>query len=274
MMNCIEALRLLYDIIDKEASEVDTKEVQEHLEHCKDCFEKYRLEESIQSLINEKIRLNHSNLDTSCNFESLKSNILTKLDEVDNSGSKEAGNSNFFSITKIFVSSAALVVLVISAFLISHFVSHYKHYIPLEEAHWQAESNLATYSSNNSSNSQVSLISKIHAARQYDIENNVNGFTLIGGKAEKLMGVEMEHLVYKNNGDVVSVFIAPADQFKIPSDLESEKIVRDQIEMYAHDCRGCRLVYHKAGSVVIITATTEPDLDLVGFIPGHAVPAI
>ena len=32
-MNCQEALDLLYDIIDKEASEIDTQEVKRHLDH-------------------------------------------------------------------------------------------------------------------------------------------------------------------------------------------------------------------------------------------------
>ena len=35
-MKCQEALDLLYEIIDKEASEIDTQAVKRHLDYCQD----------------------------------------------------------------------------------------------------------------------------------------------------------------------------------------------------------------------------------------------
>ena len=78
-MNCQDALDLLYDIIDREASEIDAQRVKEHLENCRDCFEVYRLEQSVQDLINERVQ----NSVDSPRVDDLKAKIMTRLDEID-----------------------------------------------------------------------------------------------------------------------------------------------------------------------------------------------
>ena len=268
MMNCQDALNLLYDIIDKEASEIDTEQVQKHLEHCRDCLAKYRLEESVQHLLNEKMRIINNNHHDTQKVDQLKGNILSRLDEIDAEGGKS--KPGFFTLTKMFVSVAALVVLVITAFMVSTFVSHYKYYIPIEEAHWSAETDYAGFLSDNAD--FATMVSAVHDRYEYDLDFTVDGFTLIGGQNQNIMGVEMNHLLYRNNDRFVSVFIAPADKFSIPKDLENEKIIRNHIELYDHNCRGCRLVFQKAGDVIIITASTDRSFDLTEFFPGH--PAI
>jgi len=78
-MNCQEALSLLYDIIDKEASEIDVKEVEEHLRNCQDCSGVYRLERSVNELVQEK--LTHQK--ATPKLDSLKAKVLAELDEID-----------------------------------------------------------------------------------------------------------------------------------------------------------------------------------------------
>ena len=79
MINCVDALRLLYDIIDKEASEIDIKQVQQHRERCRHCFELYRVEYAIQDFIVEKLK----GTNPVCSLETLKSKVLGKIDEID-----------------------------------------------------------------------------------------------------------------------------------------------------------------------------------------------
>lgn len=78
-MNCQEALSLLYEIIDKEASEVDVNKVQHHRERCQHCFEVYRVETAIQDFINEKLKDGNP----SGSLETLKEKVSLKLDEID-----------------------------------------------------------------------------------------------------------------------------------------------------------------------------------------------
>lgn len=78
-MNCQEALSLLYDIIDREASEIDTRQVEEHLARCRDCSGVYKIERSIAKLIQERL----SNTEPTPQFAKLRATVLRQLDEID-----------------------------------------------------------------------------------------------------------------------------------------------------------------------------------------------
>ena len=68
----------------------------------------------------------------------------------------------------------------------------------------------------------------------------------------------------------IPFFVAPAALFPIPEVLKVDGILRDDINFYDHFCRGCRLVYHRQGDVVVVTATVEKQVELLDFIPGHS----
>lgn len=78
-MNCQEAINLLYDVIDREASEVDMATVKEHLGRCKDCAGVYEVEEAISRMIIERAR----NSEPSEHFDALKVKVLVQLDRID-----------------------------------------------------------------------------------------------------------------------------------------------------------------------------------------------
>ena len=78
-MNCQEALSLLYDIIDNEASEIDINQVEEHLGHCHDCSGIYEIERSVNKLIQEKI----TNREPTPHLVKLKETILHQLNKID-----------------------------------------------------------------------------------------------------------------------------------------------------------------------------------------------
>jgi len=260
-MNCQDALDLLYDIIDREASEIDARQVKEHLENCRDCFEVYRLEQSVQDFINEKIKISSS----VPKVEELKTKILSRLDDIDRENSTTREPRFFRLTTKVFVAAASLVILIGAAFLLAAFYRHNDLYVPLEQAHWSAADNLNPYRDGQTT---ASVMASVRDAYLYDIAGEVMDFSLIGANSEEIMGVEMNHLVYHNEERLVSVFLAPADQFEINSDLEKSRVEHGNIVFYDHNCRGCRLVYHRIGSLVVITATTERDVDLLEFMPG------
>lgn len=264
-MNCQDALDLLYDIIDREASEIDAEQVKEHLENCRDCFEVYRLEQSVQDFLSEKIKVASS----APRVDELKTKILSRLDDIDREDSTTREPRFFRLTTKVFVAAASLVILIGAAFLLAAFYRHSDLYVPLERAHWAASDNSDLYR-----NGQVTaaVISYIRDAHLYDVSGVVMNFTLLGAISKEIMGVQMNHLVYHNDERVVSVFLAPAEQFEITSDLEKSRIERNNVVFFDHNCRDCRLVYHRIGSLVVITATTEPDVDLLDFMPGS--PAI
>lgn len=263
-MNCQDALDLLYDIIDREASEIDAQQVREHLESCRDCFEVYRLEQSVQDLINEKIR----NTPDKPKTEELKAKIISRLDEIDRENPNKRETSFFRLTTRTLVAAASLVILIGASFLIAAFYRHDDAYVPLERAHWAVMENTGTYQNGQTT---LAVLSAIRENHQFDISNEVMDFSLLGGNTHEIMGAQMSHLVYGNDKRMVSVFLVPSGEFEISSDLENSKIVRGDITFFDHNCRGCRLVYHKAGSLIVITASTDRDVDLLEFVPELSV---
>ena len=73
-MNCEEALEKLFDVIDKEITQIDKKEIIEHLKDCRHCMSRYDFEKMFKTFVAEKTCID-------CDSEQLKSKILDKLDQ-------------------------------------------------------------------------------------------------------------------------------------------------------------------------------------------------
>ncbi len=262
-MNCQEALDLLYDIIDKEASEIDVREVEKHLNECRDCMRKYRLVESMQSLICEKLKKDES----ASKIDQLKSKILNSLDQID-SGPPAKENPRPFRLSATILVVAASLIIVLGAMYWGNTLSdHQELYIPLERAHWAVMNGESSLADNSATQQALSFAS---AEYSYDLDPTVGEFRLVGGTSETVDGVEMVHFLYTNDGSAVSVFVAPVTNFAIPFDDKVEEKIRHDRSFFDHNCRGCRLVFHRDGESVIITATTDRTVELLDFLPGHS----
>jgi mycothiol system anti-sigma-R factor len=53
-MTCEEAVRKLYEYLDKELDKTATKQLDKHLELCKSCCDHFEFERKIKTLIQEK----------------------------------------------------------------------------------------------------------------------------------------------------------------------------------------------------------------------------
>ncbi len=262
-MNCDEALSLLYDYVDKEVSEIDARQIREHLDNCGHCLERYQLEESVNDLLKAKLA---ECCKPSPKIEELKSKILTQLDQIDRDGTSGSNPKGFKLFSFGLVAAAALVVLVGAAFFGSGLTQHYFEYYPIEKAHFAVESSVPT----DAENAWPSLVTEVNGALHYQVKPLVDNFTLTAGFVDTVESVPASHFVYRNNGSSVSVFIFPASEFHIPDDLAKTRVTRNQLDLFDHYCRGCRLVYHRAGDAVVVTATTDKNVELLDFIPGHA----
>lgn len=261
-MNCQEALSLLYDIIDKESSEIDAKEVKEHLDKCKHCFEMYRMEQSIQDFIDEKL----DSEQTPAKLDHLKSRILQSFDEVDSSCQKKSSKS-FFKLPVVIVAAAASIIILFgAAYIANSFNNHNNYYNPLEEAH------LAAVKDTNISGNQdvLSLINTAFRDYRFEIDKTIGNFELVNGHYEEILEANMMHLIYRDDGLMVSVFLASEDEFGIPPELLNNGIVHNDIKLFDHDCKGCRLVYQKQGSTIIVTASSDKNVNILEFIPGRS----
>lgn len=56
MMNCMQLAAALADFLDRRLSEAEVAEVKGHLAMCKQCTDVFRWEESVLSLVKEKLK--------------------------------------------------------------------------------------------------------------------------------------------------------------------------------------------------------------------------
>jgi len=268
-MTCQEALSLLYDVIDKEASEIDIEQVESHLSQCRHCADIYKIEESVHELMKEKLSHNES----TPKLASLQSKVLKQLDEIDIEASprsedakKPPDKSSFFKTGRLLAIAATVVVVIGAAFYGQQGAGEHAAYLPLERSHTNCLENLAAYHNPHDTNA---LLASIRENIFYDMTPAVQEFELVGGQMETIDGVEMAHFVYSDGQKVISAFVVPADQFEIPGELTSNGVTHNGVTFFDHNCRGCRLVYHQIGRAVVITATTEREVQLYDFLPGR-----
>ena len=270
-MTCQEALSLLYDIIDKEASQIDTEHVEAHLRKCHNCSFVYRVEKSVNELIREKL----SHKEPTPQLEELKAKVLGQLDSIDGENDEPAETEQVrtrvesepaFRLGRVLAIAASIVVIVGAVYYGNSCLSHQKLYRPLEKAHSQACQHLDEFQD---ASNTWSAQSRIAEQMAYDLKPTVEGFNLIGGHLEIIDGVQIAHFLYSRDGKIVSVFIAEAGAFQIPEELHETRVIRGDISFFDHNCRSCRLVYHRIGNAVVITATEERDVELLDFVPGH-----
>lgn len=271
-MTCQEVLRLLYEVIDNEASPLDSEQVKQHLGKCKDCAAVYRLEEEVDQFFKAKATESTPSQET----VQLKSKILSELDSIDSKirSSVPAGSpieearpqsSTSSSFPLRILAIAASIIIVIGAFYYGTVLTdHHAAYIPLEQAHWDAVAvadQFANQTNTNAAQAQLASDWKMTVAPELE------GYTLIGGQDTKVDGVEMTHFLYGNGTELVSLFVTCAKSFKLPEGLTDSQVMVNNIEFFDHDCRGCRLVFHRHGDAMLITASTNRQLDLLHFQP-------
>ena len=262
-MNCQEALNLLYDIIDNEASEIDEQAVREHLAHCRHCREIYRVEGIVNDFLHARIQENTPPE----RLDGLRSRILHELDDLDDGTARAKKKLPNHRLTRFLAAAAALVLLVGAALLGSSMIKDHEDMVALEQAHWATPNNLHQYTSPSlTQTASVRTINDYH----YDLSPRVSDFLLLGGAIETIEGVEMTHFVFSDGSKYVSVFVAPASEFSVPDSLTEHAVTRGELQFYDHICQGCRLVFHRIGDAIVITATTEKDVDLLDFVPGRS----
>lgn len=262
-MNCQEALSLLYDVIDKEASEVDVDEVNRHLENCKHCLDRFEFESSLDDFMQARI----SNREVLPKLDALKSRVNDALDRVDAEVSP-GGSGRFFSSTArvVTLAAASFVIMMGAAKYSADWYRHRAVYLPFERIHTEVVGGDNDFSSEPG---LAQAVSHIRQRAQYDISSDVGTYTLIGGGKVTLFGANMCHFVYRSDGRIVSVFVACDEDFEIPSDLNDHRFSRHDLDFFDHNCNNCRLVFHRIGPAVVITATADREIDLLDFIPGR-----
>ncbi len=265
-MNCHEALNLLYDILDKEASDIDAGQVREHLKKCSHCSEIYRLEGAVNEFLHRKLEGHKGQVES--DLTDLRYRILNEIENQDRASSGGRGGLRppFEIAAKTLVAAATLVLMLGAAFLLSSYYDHYRYYQHLESAHEQALDKLTDFADPNDTSEALSLVSQ---ELGFTPQSQIAGYLLTGGAMTDLNGIPAWHFVYQRDASVISVFVCNCDQYSVPEEVTGSSVQHAGHVFYNHDCPGCRLCYHENGRALLIAATADPGVDLHEFILGH-----
>ena len=254
-MTCEQALRLLYDVIDKEASEYDVKRVEEHLHHCKDCMSRYQFEEMFKAFVVDKASAKSKS-------DQLKSSILKSI-EVSRTHPRRAHGGPFRFGLVIAASVVALVLCIVAAFSVADFYRHKTQVYPFEKSHFDgvvARVDAASIPVSSLVSARNFLSNDMH----YDFDSEIPGFSLIGAEIENVLGHPFVHLRYLTGTNQVSLFIGSSEHGALP---DFDQAIISGVEYFKHVCRQCQVIYWIENGTISIAVTENKEIDLTPLIP-------
>lgn len=239
-MNCRQTLRLLYEIIDREAGKGDTAEVEKHLKSCRHCMEQYEFEQMFKTLIINKGKSRSAT-------DRIKQKIADQIDNLDAAGEVGLSRSPFRWATVALASAAALVICVAASFWIGDYYRIQNEIVPFVEA-FAARATIpegAEYASDPYQFLEDQTGIKMNPLLLGDTE-------IQSVSVETIKGIEFGRLdiICPHNGKL-SIFVTPADRYSLPIKPVEEVNGRS---MLVYRCHKCSMIGEKKKDMIFLIA--------------------
>lgn len=204
-MNCKDALRLLYDVIDKEADQLDAAEVEKHLKNCRHCMRRYEFEQMFRTFVTEK---GHNYCDNS----DLRHRILAKMDAIDAAGEVGPPRRPFRVTTVMIAAAAAVILVIVSAYWINLMLRTSNELTPFVDAHFAKRTNQVLGT----------------GTAPFDYIYEQTGIRLVptascpiehirAAAIDTIRGIQFGRLEFRcDDGSAVTLFVTKADKYTLP----------------------------------------------------------
>jgi anti-sigma factor (TIGR02949 family) len=245
-VNCRDALRLLYDVVDNEANEDEISQVQEHLKKCRHCSARYELEMKFKNCIEKKGAFSPECAD-------LQKRILDQLDTVDDTAAGEVGPSPFpFKwIAVSLAAAAAIIVCLVAASALDNFYHVQKDIVPFTKVHMAS----LAQSHTDMAPSEAFEFLYEHTGIRLELPPELNPDDIHSVMIDTIKGIPFGCIQVAGQGDeIVSIFIASKDAYTLP-DSPCE-IIRGS-KMLVSGCRHCNLVGCEKRGLVFLAVSRD-----------------
>ncbi|UCD16798.1 MAG: zf-HC2 domain-containing protein [Candidatus Zixiibacteriota bacterium] len=262
-MTCEEALRRLYDVIDKEADEIDVKEVQEHLAHCENCMARYEFEAMFKTFIRDKAL-------STPKSDQLKNRILTRIEDAERSRGRFFKRPFRYQAV-IVAAAAALVLCIVAAFSVAGYYRQRAFIQPFEDSHMAGLQTYQTQSTPVRAGNPCApeVLTFIEGYLPAGVQDSIPGYAMIGSCLDVIQDVKFAHLSYVAGESMVSLFVGSPDGVNLP---DFERVEVGGQECYRYVCKNCQLMYWMIGNTLIVAVSEDKSLPLPEIMP--AVSAI
>lgn len=229
-MNCRDALRLLYDVVDKEASESDATQVHEHIRNCRHCHNRFELELMFKNCVEQKGQ-------DSPECHELRQRIIQQLDDIDSAAGEVGLFQPPFRWVAVSVAAAAAIILcIIAAASLKDFHRRQTQFAPFIRAHLAHSTNI----DNNSPFSDPWDFLRRHTGIRLEHPPQLPPEAILSVSIDTITGVPFGHIeLALNDTERLSLFVVSADCFCLPT---SPCRTINGVKMLVDCCKKCNLV--------------------------------
>lgn len=258
-MTCEEALKRLYEVVDKEASQYDVEEVQKHLENCQSCMARYEFEALFKTFVKDKAA-------SPDKIDQLKNRILDRIDN--ESEGNSIAKTGPFRFTAVAVAAAfALVLCIGAAFWAADYYRYSVFIHPFEEDHFKGDIPVVAASvidgqPNPCSPEVMRFISNDLSMTFGDVQTA--GFNLVASCFDTVRDHKFVHFRFMRGDTPVSLYVGERDGLELPGFDEIKVGTRS---VYTYQCDGCQIIYWYCGKSILIAVSEDKAMALPEIIP-------
>lgn len=258
-MTCEEALKHLYEVIDKEASQYDVEEVRKHLETCQSCMARYEFEDMFKTFVKNRASSPEK-------IDQLKSRIQDRIDK--ESKGNSIGRTGPFRFTAVAVAAAFALVLCIGAAFWAAGYYRYSVFIhPFEENYFKGE--IPVLAASVSNNQPIPCSPEILTYISNDLsmtfgDVQTSGFNLVGSCFDTIRDHKFVHFRFMRGNMPVSLYVGQKDGIELPG---FDEIKVGSRSVYTYQCDGCQIIYWYCGKSILIAVSEDKTMPLPEIIP-------
>lgn len=260
-MVCVEAIKHLYEFMDKEIDKSRYPIIKEHLDNCFECRQRYEFEKGVRSLVKAYC------INTTAHAY-LHSKIIESLNSVDAeiSENKDTQSLSEQKVTRAlfsprFYAVAASILLLIAGgvFYYANYYNYNNDFISIVDN--AVKNHVVAVNDNLVFNEKTSVVSNVNKYFGNNINNtlrnsspllNAEQIRIVGGVPVKLCGTSSPCVVFDKGGNKLSL------QIIRNSSLPIRNLERTQFgpkQFYIVNCRGFNsVVWEEDGSTYCLTS--------------------
>ena len=260
-MVCVEAIKHLYEFMDKEIDKSQYPIIKEHLDNCFECRQRYEFEKGVRSLVKAYC------INTTAHAY-LHSKIIESLNSVDAeiSENKDIQALSEQKVTRAlfsprFYAVAASILLLIAGgvFYYANYYNYNNDFISIVDN--AVKNHVVAVNDNLVFNEKTSVVSNVNKYFGNNINNtlrnsspllNAEQIRIVGGVPVKLCGTSSPCVIFDKGGNKLSLQIIRNSSFPI-SNLERVKLGPKQF--YIGSRRGFNsVIWEEEGSTYCLTS--------------------
>jgi len=248
-MTCEEALKKLYEVIDKEANDIDVQKVKEHLSQCKSCMSRYEFETMFKTFVVEKAS-------SPAKSESLKKKVLGRIDKIEDEKRGIFGRFRYGAVMAAV--AATLIICIVAAFATAKFYRHKTEIYPFEKAHLAAFTNDNPQTIIPASASDDGFFA-VADERHVGVNCACPTMKYLDASQIKIGDYELTQVRCTCRDENVSILIGDRNEISLP---DFKKVVINNKEYFQHICSECVVLYWYVDDSIIIAVSSKRDLDM------------